>query len=107
MQLPMSLQVQDGNIVVGSAYTLIEGLSQDARVTRSDEDGLVLGFELQEGLKSMVDIALGKVFSSADHIPQSNFADVYLRTTSSLVAHSSGHPQLLLCMKLMLTELLT
>ena len=80
MQLPMSLQVQDGNIVVGSAYTLIEGLSQDARVTRADEDGLVLGFELQDGAKSMVDIALGKVFSSADHITKTHFADVYVRT---------------------------
>jgi hypothetical protein len=64
----MSVQVQDGSVIVGSAYTLIEGLSQDARVTRADEDGLVLGFELQDGPKSMVDIALGKVSPFPDHI---------------------------------------
>lgn len=55
------LQVQDGNIVIGSSQTLIAGLSQHARVTRADKDGLVLGFEVQDGPKSMVDIVLGKV----------------------------------------------
>ena len=64
----MSVQVKDGSVIVGSAYTLIEGLTQDARVTRADEDGLVLGFELQDGPKSMVDIALGKVSPFKDHI---------------------------------------
>ena len=56
-----SLQVEDGNIVVGSSQTLIEGLSQEARVTKVDDQGLILGFELQDGPRSMVDIALGKV----------------------------------------------
>ncbi len=55
------MQVQDGNIVIGGSQTLIEGLTQHARVTRANEEGLVLGFELQDGPKSMVDIALGKV----------------------------------------------
>ena len=56
------LQVQDGNIVIGSSHTLIEGLSTEARVTRADSDGLVLGFELQDGPQSMADIVLGKVY---------------------------------------------
>ena len=30
-------------------------------MTRADSDGLVLGFELQDGPKSMADIVLGKV----------------------------------------------
>ena len=56
------LQVQDGNVVIGSSHTLIEGLTTEARVTRADSDGLVLGFELQDGPKSMADIVLGKVY---------------------------------------------
>ena len=57
------LQVKDGNIVIGSSQTLIQGLAQEARVTKANEQGLVLGFEVQDGPKSMVDIVLGKVSS--------------------------------------------
>ena len=58
------MQVQNGKIVVGGSQTLVEGLTQRARVTRANEEGLLLGFELQDGPKSMVDIALGKVNSA-------------------------------------------
>ena len=57
------VQVKDGNIVIGSSQTLIQGLAQEARVTKANEQGLVLGFEVQDGPKSMVDIVLGKVSS--------------------------------------------
>lgn len=82
----MSVQVQDGSVIVGRTYTLIEGLSQDARVTRADEDGLVLGFELQDGPKSMVDIALGKVSPYADHTQRLTSLCVCAHDISSVIA---------------------
>ena len=54
-------QVKDGDIVVEGAGTLIEGLAREARVTRSTHDSLILGFELDDGARSMADIVLGKV----------------------------------------------
>jgi hypothetical protein len=39
---------------------VIEGLARQARVTRSTHDTLILGFELDDGARSMADIILGK-----------------------------------------------
>jgi hypothetical protein len=49
--------------MVGSASsgTIIEGLADEAVVTHASKEALVLGFELTDGAKSMVDIILGKV----------------------------------------------
>jgi hypothetical protein len=53
--------VQDGSIVVGEEHTLIEGLAGEAYVSRSSPEALILGVELADGSRSMVDIILGKV----------------------------------------------
>ena len=81
------MQVQDGNIVIGSSQTLIAGLSQHARVTRADEDGLVLGFELQDGPKSMVDIVLGKVSLTLPPLYLAFIFTCRLPVSTALVCH--------------------
>ena len=47
--------------MVEGAGAVIEGLAREARITRSTHDSLILGFELDDGARSMADIVLGKV----------------------------------------------